>query len=116
MPTPCLRKFKLPPLEGGAKLSPENCPRPVTLVATFIWENELRKNISSAKEPDTRHELFFYRLFSSFTRFGKEGERGTGFPKKGKRLGMQVACVSRACIRPRECDKLYEEAGAKGSP
>lgn len=44
------------------------------------------------------------------------GKRGTGFPKKGKRLGMQVACVSRASIRPRERDKLYDEARPKGSP
>lgn len=41
---------------------------------------------------------------------------GTGFPKKGKLVGMQVACMSRPCIRPLKCDKLYEEAGAKGSP
>lgn len=68
---------------------------------SILFEKKKREREEYSKWRKRRMcEVLFCRLFSSFTGLGSEGrKRGTGFPKKGKRLGMQVACVSRDCTR-----------------
>lgn len=114
----CRVSIKIPAIEGG-----ENAPRGIpwraaTPVFYFragktgpLKEYSADERAGCASRAFLLSSLFFFHWFRA-----RGGKRAAGFPKKGKRLGMQVACASRACIRPRECDKLYEEARPKGSP
>lgn len=101
--SPTLFSIKIAASEGREKFPSRGNPRFWGSIVDFYSKKKrkkTRKNTPSDEKGGRVCELLFCRLFPSSAGLESEGrKRGTGFPKKGKRLGMQVACMSRDCIR-----------------
>lgn len=117
--SPTLFSIKIAASEGREKFPSRGNPRFWGSIVDFYSKKKRKKNAKEYSKWRKRRTCVRASLLSSLSllrwvRIGGK-EAGNRISEKGKAT-RDAGClyVARLYTHPRECDKLYEEAGAKG--